>query len=116
MFLTFAWNYLDYFIIMLSIGIAERFHQINEYLNETYQKSSNKVFFRFFFKLLHWEGGGHYFSFQLAQIEFWKLIRHHFGLVCEILEHVDENVSVIIIVSCLSNLYFICLQVLNITV
>lgn len=43
-------------------------------------------------------------------------MRYHFGLACEILEHVDENVSSVIIVSCLCNLYFICLQVLNITV
>ncbi|XP_063709343.1 gustatory receptor for sugar taste 64a-like [Culicoides brevitarsis] len=93
-FLTYAWSFVDFFIIMISMGIAERFSQINELMNETYQKSSSK----------------------LGAPDFWRMIRSHFNSACEILEHVDDNISSIIILSCLSNLYFICLQVLNITV
>uniref|UniRef100_A0A336L7G7 CSON005726 protein n=1 Tax=Culicoides sonorensis TaxID=179676 RepID=A0A336L7G7_CULSO len=93
-FLTFSWSFLDYFIILLSMGISERFRQINLYLCDCFENSSIKI----------------------SQPEFWKMLRYHFGLVCEILEFVDEKASVVIIVSCLSNLYFICLQVLNITV
>lgn len=43
--LTFAWIYFDGHT---KYRIAERFHQINEYLNGTFQKSSDKVFTIFF--------------------------------------------------------------------
>lgn len=98
---------------MISLGIAERFRQINEYLNESFQNSANKVFYSF---KLAMANNVKYFNLQLGTLEFWRLIRNHFGLVCEILELVDEKISGIVILSCLANLYFICLQVLNIMV
>lgn len=91
--MTFTWTFLDFFIIAISLGISERFRQFSDYLNEMYRIGSP----------------------QIATQQFWKTARFHFGLICEILEHVDRTVSVVVILSCLSNLYHICLQVLNVS-
>lgn len=91
--MTFTWTFLDFFIIAISLGISERFRQFNDYLKEMYKTGSP----------------------QIATQQFWKTARYHFGLICEILEHVDRTVSIVVILSCLSNLYHICLQVLNVT-
>uniref|UniRef100_A0A336M5Z9 CSON012659 protein n=1 Tax=Culicoides sonorensis TaxID=179676 RepID=A0A336M5Z9_CULSO len=65
---TFAWTFLDFFIIAISLGISERFRQFNEHLNEMYKTGSP----------------------QLANQQYWKTARYHFGLICEILEYVDR--------------------------
>ena len=44
----------------------------------------------------------------------WTIIREHYVLLCELLEMVDDNLSAIILLSCVNNLYFICNQLLNI--
>lgn len=90
--MTFTWSFVDFFIIVISLGISERFRQFNDYLNDMYKTGSP----------------------QIATQQFWKTARFHFGLICEILEHVDRTISIVVIVSCLSNLYHICLQVLNV--
>lgn len=90
--MTFTWTFLDFFIIAISLGISERFRQFNDYLNEMHKTGAP----------------------QVATHQFWKTARSHFGLICEILEHVDRTVSVVVVLSCLSNLYHICLQVLNV--
>ncbi|XP_063705920.1 gustatory receptor for sugar taste 64a-like [Culicoides brevitarsis] len=90
--MTFTWTFIDFFIIVISLGISERFRQFNDYLNEMYKSGSP----------------------QIGTQQFWKTARFHFGLICEILENVDRTISVVVIISCLSNLYHICLQVLNV--
>lgn len=34
--LTFTWNFLDIFIVIVSVGILERFEQLNDYLFDVY--------------------------------------------------------------------------------
>lgn len=41
-------------------------------------------------------------------------IREHYVKLCELLEFIDENLSGIILLSCINNLYFICYQLLNV--
>ncbi|KAJ6634032.1 Gustatory receptor for sugar taste 64a, partial [Pseudolycoriella hygida] len=44
----------------------------------------------------------------------WAEIRHHYVLLCELVETVDKYISGITLLSCTNNLYFICYQLLNI--
>lgn len=44
----------------------------------------------------------------------WREIRMHYTQICELLEVVNDNLSLIVLLSCANNLYFICVQLLNI--
>ncbi|XP_059226968.1 gustatory receptor for sugar taste 64a isoform X2 [Stomoxys calcitrans] len=85
---TFIWNYMDMFIMMVSKGIAYRFEQITIRINKLANKEVPESVF----------------------IE----IREHYVKLCELLEMVDENLSGIILLSCINNLYFVCYQLLNV--
>lgn len=85
--LTFAWNYMDIFIMLISIGLSTRFQQINLRLSRLSCDPAPAVLLE---------------------------IRQHYVLLCELLEMVDENLAPIIMLSCTNNLYFICFQLLNI--
>ena len=86
--LTFCWNYMDIFIVVISIGLVTRFSQINYRLEAMYGKGISSVV--------------------------WHEVRTHYVQICELLEFVDENLATIIILACANDLYFICIQLLNI--
>lgn len=46
-------------------------------------------------------------------ISFWKEIRENYINAIQLLELVDDRFSTIIMLSCLFNLYFICIQLFN---
>ncbi|XP_075163266.1 gustatory receptor for sugar taste 64a-like [Haematobia irritans] len=85
---TFLWNYMDLFIMMVSKGIAYRFEQVTTRINKLANKDVSQSVF----------------------IE----IREHYVKLCELLEVVDENLSGLILLSCINNLYFVCYQLLNV--
>ncbi|XP_037908137.1 gustatory receptor for sugar taste 64a-like [Hermetia illucens] len=85
---TFMWNYMDLFIVMVSLGLSSRFQQINHRIEALAGREVSEAT--------------------------WMEIRHHFVLLCELLEAVDETMSGIILLSSINNLYFICYQLLNI--
>ncbi|XP_037946086.1 uncharacterized protein LOC119678365 [Teleopsis dalmanni] len=85
---TFVWNYMDLFIMLISKGIAYRFEQISKRINKLADK-------------------------EVPEATFTE-IREHYVKLCELLDCVDENLSAIILLSCMNNLYFICYQLLNI--
>ncbi|XP_055635567.1 gustatory receptor for sugar taste 64a-like [Toxorhynchites rutilus septentrionalis] len=89
--LTLYWNYLDIFIILLSIAIATRFNQIHKHI----QTIAQGVF--------------------ASNEQFWIRVRSDYVSVCELLDEVDRVVSWIMLISCATNLYFICLQILNVS-
>ncbi|XP_058446446.1 gustatory receptor for sugar taste 64a-like [Malaya genurostris] len=89
--LTLCWNFLDMFIILLSIAISTRFEQIYSHLRAMT------------------EGG------LLPNEQLWIRVRIHYVSVCELLELVNRTISWLILVSCTTNLYFICLQILNLS-
>ncbi|XP_062557004.1 uncharacterized protein LOC134221845 [Armigeres subalbatus] len=90
--LTLYWNYLDVFIILVSIAIATRFDQLNNYLRGL-------------------AGGG----VLIPNEPFWIRVRSHYVSLCELLDEVDRAVAWIVLLSCATNLYFICLQILNVS-
>lgn len=42
---TFAWNYMDLFIMIVSVGLSSRFKQINEELRRVKGEVNNHSFF-----------------------------------------------------------------------
>lgn len=94
---TFAWNYMDVFIMMISLGLAERFKQINQRLASYGGKPLDAMS-----------------PLTTMRPDVWLEIRQHYVLLCELLETVDVNLAPIILLSSANNLYFICFQLLNI--
>uniref|UniRef100_A0A1B0EUR7 Gustatory receptor n=1 Tax=Lutzomyia longipalpis TaxID=7200 RepID=A0A1B0EUR7_LUTLO len=87
MSLTFCWTYLDLFIMASGLALATRFNQITQRL-----------------KIMQ----------NLAIPEsFWVEIRSHYLILNELILFIDDQLSQIILLSCASNLYFICLQLYN---
>lgn len=84
-----GWSCADIFIMIVAMGLTQRFQQIN----------------------------GRVQRLQTARIvdeSTWTEIRTHYVLVCELLDSVDDQLGVLIMLSCANNLCFICFQLLNI--
>uniref|UniRef100_A0A1B0D993 Uncharacterized protein n=1 Tax=Phlebotomus papatasi TaxID=29031 RepID=A0A1B0D993_PHLPP len=86
--LTFAWNFIDIFAILISVGLAKRFEQINNRLDSVKGK--------------------------FAPQSYWEQVRLHYVQLCEMVEFVEMHISPIVLLSCTNDLYFICYQLLNI--
>lgn len=84
---TFVWNFMDMLIIILSIGISNRFKQLNKIL----QQSSGK----------------------LLTAQFWDEHRIYHREICFLTEKVNKRIAFIVIISITNNLFFICVQLLN---
>lgn len=83
--LAFCWNYVDYFIIILSLGISTRFEQLNERLRQTPNHQMDR--------------------------KFWLETRLHYtNLVC-LLEFVDEKISLLVLLSMSHNLFLVCTKI-----
>ncbi|KAL7039352.1 hypothetical protein ACKWTF_009883 [Chironomus riparius] len=85
---TFTWNFIDLFIMIMSFSIASKFKMINE-------------------RLEHFKG-------KVVLDEFWDEVRYHYNKICELNERVDNILGSLICIACLSDLYYVCLQLLNV--
>jgi gustatory receptor len=83
--LAFSWNWVDYFIIILSLGLSTRFNQLNDRLRRTSK---------------HQMGG-----------KFWLETRLHYTGLVELTEFIDERISLLMILSMSHNLLLICTKV-----
>lgn len=86
---TFYWNFLDLFIIIISIGIGFLFEKIN-------------------FRLRNNKG-------LMMSENVWAEIRYHHSKVSEILRTFNENINEMVILACLNDGYFSLCQTINIT-
>ncbi|EDV50088.2 gustatory receptor for sugar taste 61a [Drosophila erecta] len=86
--LTFLWNFLDVFIVMTSIGLAQRFQQFADRVGAL-------------------EGR------QVPEALWYDIRRDHIRL-CELASLVESSMSSIVFVSCANNVYVICNQALAI--
>lgn len=86
---TFSWNFLDLFIIIISIGIGFLYEQLNCRL--------------------------HCCKGLLVNEKVWSEIRFHYVKVCELLWFINSKTGEIIILSSFIDGYFILMQLLNIT-
>lgn len=80
--MAFCWNYVDFFIIILSLGLSTRFNQLNERLRQTHQHQMDR--------------------------KFWLEIRVHYTNLVDLLEFIDDNISLLMLFSMSHNLFLIC--------
>ncbi|XP_046808422.1 gustatory receptor for sugar taste 61a-like [Lucilia cuprina] len=85
---TFLWNFLDFFIMCISLGLATRFQQFNTRIEVL---------------------AGCYVPDAV-----WYKIRREHIILCEFMEKVNDQISTIVLLSSLNNMYFICNNLLNI--
>ncbi|XP_055373594.1 gustatory receptor for sugar taste 64a-like [Condylostylus longicornis] len=74
--------------MMISMGITARFQQFNHRLEKMVK--------------------------EIIPIYLWNDVRKDYNQLVELLEYLDEKISWIVLLSFMNNLYFICIQVLNI--
>ncbi|XP_046808424.1 gustatory receptor for sugar taste 64f-like [Lucilia cuprina] len=84
---TFTWNYMDIFVMIISIGLASKFQQLNENLMQYKNKQMPPAF--------------------------WSENRILYRNLCSLCERMDDAISMITMVSFSNNLYFICVQLLR---
>lgn len=84
---TFMWSYMDLFITAISICLANRLKQFNYNLNQFRGLSMNS--------------------------NFWLQQRNYFGELAQLIALVDENISIITVLTLSSNFYFILVQMLH---
>ncbi|KAF7993632.1 hypothetical protein HCN44_010227 [Aphidius gifuensis] len=82
---TFTWNFCDLLIILVSIGLAERYKHLNEVVN--FKISNNST----------------------ERINWWK-IRNYYVIMNELVKEADNIVSPLILISCCMNVYQICVH------
>ncbi|XP_055605229.1 gustatory receptor for sugar taste 64f-like [Uranotaenia lowii] len=87
--MTYAWNFIDILLILVSIGIQSRFDQLNKYLAERIKKK------------------------QPTDESFWEGIRVLYASLSELVETLNEHISHLVLVSFGNDMYFICLQIMN---
>ncbi|XP_075236776.1 gustatory receptor for sugar taste 64f-like [Lycorma delicatula] len=84
---TCGWNFMDLFIMIMSVAISSRFNQINNRLEAV----KGKV-------IPSW---------------FWRQTRESYNRLSCLTKLLDTKLSPIVLLSFANNLYFICLQLLN---
>nr|CAD7200275.1 unnamed protein product [Timema douglasi] len=84
---TFIWNYVDLFLILVSLSVAQRFRQINALLFRVKGKDLPE--------------------------RFWKKVRSDYNGVAQLTALLDSYLSEIVLLSFGNNLYFIGLQLNN---
>ncbi|XP_055635570.1 gustatory receptor for sugar taste 61a-like [Toxorhynchites rutilus septentrionalis] len=87
--MTLAWNFVDLFIMLVSIGLSTRFTQLN-------------------CRIL-----GGIEAREPTSERFWEQIRLHYVSLCELTEVVNSAVSRLVFISYANDVYFICLQIMN---
>lgn len=87
LYCTFSWNFMDLFIMVISIGLTRRFQQINQSIGMLCGKNVSQ--------------------------KYWELHRIQYQQLCDLLTVVDQNMAYLILLSFSNNLYFICIQLLH---
>ncbi|KAF7993654.1 hypothetical protein HCN44_010249 [Aphidius gifuensis] len=82
---TFTWVFCDLLIILVSIGLAERYKQLNEIVR---YKITNSL---------------------TGRIN-WRKIKEKYAIMNELVKETDDIVSPLILLSCTMNVYMICVQ------
>lgn len=85
---TFMWFYVDLFVMLLAIGLSSTFRLYCDYLELFQGKRTSEMF--------------------------WDEQRMNYRKLCELVEYVDSVISPVTVVSFSNNLYFVCLQLMNV--
>ena len=85
---AFYWNYIDLFLICISIGLSENIRYVNDIIIDSIDKYNSPRFWT-----EHW---------------------YYYKQVCRLVQEVNDHISPLIILSYSSNLFYICVQLLGI--
>ncbi|CAO1404050.1 unnamed protein product [Diamesa tonsa] len=83
--LTFTWNFVDLFIILISIALCTRFNQLSA-------------------RIIQARG-------KYLKANFWKEIRIHYFMLCDLVDEVDQHISIMIFLTTGHNLLAICVRI-----
>jgi gustatory receptor len=83
--LSFGWNFVDYFLIIISLGISTRFTQINERLKRAQLHEMNH--------------------------KFWLDTRIHYTNLVDLLQFIDQKIAPLILLCMTQNLFLVCTKV-----
>ena len=83
--MAFNWNFVDYFIIILSLCLSTRFDQLNQRLRHTRKH-------------------------QMDQ-KFWLDIRLHYTNLVDLVEFIDGEISLLVLFSMSHNLFLVCTKI-----
>ncbi|XP_017127825.2 uncharacterized protein LOC108146358 [Drosophila elegans] len=84
---TFAWNFNDIFVMAVSVALAARFRQLNDYMMREARLPTS--------------------------VDHWMQCRINFRNLCKLCEEVDDAISLITLLCFSNNLYFICGKILK---
>jgi gustatory receptor len=82
--MTFSWNFIDLLIILVSVGLATRFNQINQRLIK-YRSGSTDVF--------------------------WTNIRVDYYALIDLVDEIDGEMSILLLISTGHNLFSLCVNI-----
>ncbi|KAK3916477.1 Gustatory receptor for sugar taste 64f, partial [Frankliniella fusca] len=85
---VFVWNFMDLFVALLAMGLSARFRQVNNELSGT-------------------QSGA-------LSAEYWKTTRKLYNALADLVRQIDVVIGPLILVSYVTDLYFICLQLVSI--
>ncbi|KAJ8735042.1 hypothetical protein PYW08_014292 [Mythimna loreyi] len=93
---TLLWNFQDQIIVLISMGLASRYHRLNQCLVkvcelEQKQMDSDK-------------------KNDATNVYTWRKLREAYVKQAMLVRKVDSSIGGIIVLSCFCNFYFICLQ------
>ncbi|XP_041449816.1 gustatory receptor for sugar taste 64e isoform X2 [Drosophila obscura] len=84
---TFAWNFNDIFVMAVSVALASRFRQLNDYMQREARSATT--------------------------VDYWMQCRVNFRNLCKLCQVVDDGISTITLLCFSNNLYFICGKILK---
>lgn len=105
---TFAWNFIDLFIIIISLTVASMFEKINRRLEFFQGRVSLSLAFST--EII----ASCLVCFQIVNDDLWEEVRHHYNQVCELHDFIDRKIGDIVSLACLNDLYYVCLQLINV--
>ncbi|XP_043464385.1 gustatory receptor for sugar taste 64f isoform X3 [Leptopilina heterotoma] len=90
---TFSWNFIDLFLILISIAATDQFRHLNSRLYAI--------------------RGKHCFVVKAMPEWWWAEARMDFNRLSTMTRYIDSHISDIVLLSFSTNLYFICIQLLH---
>ncbi|XP_014212790.1 gustatory receptor for sugar taste 64f-like [Copidosoma floridanum] len=87
LYCTFSWNFMDLFLILVSVALVDQFKQLNHRLQAVKGKGMSE-----------W---------------WWTTARADYNCLTDIIEQIDSKISSVVLLSFSVNLYFICIQLLH---
>lgn len=84
--MTFSWNFIDLLIILISIGLATRFNQINRRLINSLKSAGSTD-------------------------AFWTNIRVNYFALIDLVDEIDQEISMLVLISTGHNLFSLCVSI-----